>query len=717
VSAASPDRRGGLATRIVGRTGDAAGALARWSGVLLSVAMGTLFVITPLDIRAQAILGGVVFVLALVLNRVTGRSVTLLLTFISIAVSTRYMVWRVTATVDEGFSLANFMAPLLLGAELYTFALLLLGYLQTAWPLRRKAATLPEDTSDWPSVDVFIPSYNEPLKVVRPTVLAAMQMDWPRDKLRVHILDDGRRPEFRAFAASAHVGYLTRPDNAHAKAGNINAALKKTSGDLVAIFDCDHVPTRSFLQMTVGWFTRDPKVALVQTPHHFHSPDPFERNLDHFRKVPNEGSLFYGLIQPGNDLWDAVFFCGSCAVLRRGPLEEVGGIAVETVTEDAHTALRLHRKGYKAAYIDVPQASGLATESLSAHVGQRIRWARGMVQIFRIDNPLFGRGLSLAQRLCYANAMIYFLHAIPRLIFLTAPLAFLILGSHIFNATPLMVLAYAGPHLAHLALTSGRTRSRYRHSHWAQVYEAVLSFYILIPTTLALIMPRLGSFNVTAKGGKVEERYFDWRIAVPVLVILGLNLFGIGLGGWHVMDGSAKLDAFLINVFWASLNVVVLSVALGVAWERRQTRETNRVPLRLPVALRLAGGATVSCRTTDLSLGGVSLDVAPNPDLEPGSLVSVGPLINHEEIPIPGRVIGEQDGTLRVRFETLTLEEERRLVRILYSRANAWTSWDDSLDRDRPMLTAVALVARALAILARTAGVPFALLRRARSTA
>src|SRR5690606_27826922 len=128
-------------------------------------------------------------------------------------------------------------------------------------------------------------------------------------------------------------------------------------------------------------------MAMVQTPHHFHTPDPFERNLGNFITVPNEGRLFYGLLQPGNDLWNAVFFCGSCAVLRRTALEEVGGIAVETVTEDAHTALKMHRRGWRTAFLDLPQASGLATESLSAHVGQRIRWARGMIQIFRIDNP------------------------------------------------------------------------------------------------------------------------------------------------------------------------------------------------------------------------------------------------------------------------------------------------------------------------------------------
>ena len=122
--------------------------------------------------------------------------------------------------------------------------------------------------------------------------------------------------------------------------------------------------------------------------------------------MPGESELFYALIQRGIDTWNAVFFCGSCAVLRRSALDEVGGIAVETVTEDAHTALKLHRKGYGTAYLAIPQAAGLATESLSGHVGQRIRWARGMAQIFRLDNPFTGKGLTLWQRICYANAMV-----------------------------------------------------------------------------------------------------------------------------------------------------------------------------------------------------------------------------------------------------------------------------------------------------------------------
>ena len=372
---------------------------------LIALAAAALVVVVPLRLDEQVVFGIVVFALALILNLAKSRFISLLLISVSLVVSTRYIYWRYTSTVLLEEPLELSLGITLLVAESYAFIVLVLGYVQTAWPLGRKPIPLPSDHARWPTVDVYIPTYNEPLSVVRPTVLAAMAMDWPPDKLRVYLLDDGKRPEFRAFAREAGVGYFAREEHKHAKAGNVNHALKLTDGDYVAMFDCDHIPTRSFLQMTMGWMVADPEMALVQTPHHFNSPDPFERNLKTFRRVPNEGELFYGLLCETNDLWNAVFFCGSCAVLKRTALDQIGGLAVETVTEDAHTGLRLHRAGYNSCYIGVPQASGLATESLSAHVGQRIRWARGMVQIFRTDTPLWGRGLRLVQRLCYTNAM------------------------------------------------------------------------------------------------------------------------------------------------------------------------------------------------------------------------------------------------------------------------------------------------------------------------
>ena len=188
---------------------------------------------------------------------------------------------------------------------------------------------------------------------------------------------------------------------------------------------------------------------------------------------------------------------------------EVGGIAIETVTEDAHTALKLSRRGYNTAYLGIPMSAGLATESLSGHINQRIRWARGMAQIFRIDNPLMGRGLSLGQRLCYLNAMLHFFYGLPRLVFLTAPLAFLFFEAEVFHATALMVLAYALPHIFLSNITNSKIQKKFRHSFWNEVYETVLSWYLVAPVVRAVVTPKSGVFNVTAKGNFVGDDFFD----------------------------------------------------------------------------------------------------------------------------------------------------------------------------------------------------------------
>jgi cellulose synthase (UDP-forming) len=440
----------------------------RLLSILLAMALAApayALITAPLSLFWQAFTALGMVLAANLLKRLPDYRWALAMMGLSVIASTRYMYWRLTQTLPIGPEFNGwdmFLSLGLVGAEIYAYLILVLGFIQTAWPLHRKPEPLPADPAQWPTVDVFIPSYNEPLKVVRPTVLAALALDWPRDRLNIYVLDDGRRDEFRQFCEEVGVTHLTRGDNKHAKAGNINAALKKTHGEYIAIFDCDHIPVRSFLQMTMGTMIVDRQVSLVQTPHHFFSPDPFEKNLSTFRTVPNEGELFYGLIQDGNDFWDASFFCGSCAVLRRTALVEIGGIATETVTEDAHTSLRMHSRGWKSAYINIPQAAGLATESLSAHVGQRIRWARGMAQIFRVNNPFLMPGLKLGQRICYANAMLHFFYGLPRLIFLTSPLAYLLLGADIIKAQGWMVLAYAAPHVI-LA-----TRPCWRPSSWCR---------------------------------------------------------------------------------------------------------------------------------------------------------------------------------------------------------------------------------------------------------
>ena len=662
--------------------------LARVVAAVGAALLLALVVSVPLDLTGQLLFSAGSFGAALLLSRTPGRLTTLAMIVLSISASSRYMYWRVTDTV--GFTNwvdACFGFGLLL-AELYAFLVLLIGYFQTAWPLQRRPVPMPQDVDTWPSVDVFIPTYNEPLEVVKQTVFSAMQMDWPEDRLHVYVLDDGRREEFRDFCEELGVGYLTRDNNAHAKAGNINAALAVTGSDYVTIFDCDHIPTRSFLQICMGWFIRDPKLAMLQTPHHFFSPDPFEKNLDTFHAMPNEGELFYGIVQDGNDLWNAAFFCGSCAVIKRAPLLEIGGVAVETVTEDAHTALKLSRHGYNTAYLALPQAAGLATESLSAHVGQRIRWARGMAQICRVDNPLFGPGLKLGQRLCYFNAMLHFFYGLPRLVFLTAPLAYLFFSAHVFQATAAMITAYALPHLMHASITNSRIQGRFRYSFWNEVYESVLAWYIMRPVLVAFVNPKLGKFNVTAKGGVIEQSYFDWSIARPYLILLLLNLLGFVVGIWRMVAVGPSSEVFttlVINMVWTAYNIILTSASLAVASETRQVRSTPRVTAALPAALRFADGKTLVCETDDFSQSGVGLRVPNELQLETGSEVHVSLFRSDEEGTFPAQVTFSGGGRLGLRFEGLSLRQQADIARLTFARADAWIDFWGNRQHDKPL--------------------------------
>ncbi|MBV7541621.1 UDP-forming cellulose synthase catalytic subunit [Acidovorax sp. sic0104] len=660
--------------------------LARVAAVVFSALLMGLVISVPLDLQGQILFSVGSFAAALLLSKTPGRLSTLAMIVLSISASSRYIFWRFTDTI--GFTNwvdAAFGYGLVL-AELYAFAVLLIGYLQTAWPLQRRPVPMPADVSTWPSVDVFIPSYNEPLEVVRQTVFSAMSLDWPKDRLHVYVLDDGRRQDFREFCEELGVGYIIRDNNHHAKAGNINAALQVTNSEYIAIFDCDHIPTRSFLQVCMGWFFKDTNLVMLQTPHVFFSPDPFERNLDTFHRMPNEGELFYGIVQDGNDLWNASFFCGSCAIIRRKELLEVGGIAVETVTEDAHTALKLARLGYNTAYLEVPQAAGLATESLSGHVGQRIRWARGMAQIARTDNPLFGKGLKLGQRLCYLNAMLHFFYGLPRLVFLTAPLAYLFFDAHVFQATALMITAYALPHLAHASVTNSRIQGRFRHSFWNEVYESVLAWYIMRPVLVAFINPKLGKFNVTAKGGVIEKAYFDWTIARPYVVLLLLNLVGIAVGIWKLFyaDGDES-TTLVINMVWTVYNIILLGASVAVASETRQIRGTPRVAASLPAVIRFENGRTLVCKTEDFSQHGLGLTVPAESDIPMGSRLSVSLFRSDEEGVFPAVVTFSGNGRLGVKFDNLSLVQQAELASLTFARADAWIATWGTGQRDKPL--------------------------------
>ncbi|MCL1123639.1 UDP-forming cellulose synthase catalytic subunit [Shewanella surugensis] len=657
-------------------------------GVSLVVVLILICIMVPLTLAAQSIFIVILWMLAMMVRRLPGRFPSLFLIALSLLASTRYIWWRSTSTLNWDEPIGLVLGGILLMAEIYAWIILILGYFQNMWPLNRKPEPLPVDPKDWPVIDIMIPTLNEECHIIKTTIYALLGIDWPKNKLNIYILDDGNREDIKQFSKEVGVHYLARPTHEGAKAGNINYALARSDADFVAVFDCDHIPTRAFFQLTMGIFLNDPKLALLQTAHHFFSPDPFERNLANFGHVPNESSLFYGLTQDGNDLWNSAFFCGSCAILRRKPLEEVGGVAVETVTEDAHTSLKMHRLGYRSAYLKQPISAGLATETLSAHVAQRIRWARGMAQIFRIENPLLAKGLKWQQRLCYLNAMLHFLSGIPRIVFLTAPLFFLLFHVYVIYAPALAIILYVLPHMMHASITNSRMQGEYRHSFWGEIYETVIAWYIARPTTIALFLPNKGFFNVTEKGGLVLKSYYDWTLATPYLVLVGFNIAGVLYGIYRLGWGpSGEIGSVSVNLLWTLYNLFILGGAVAVAEETKQVRENPRVAVNIPVIIRFHSGHVIAAIMKNFSLGGLSIVTSQALPIEAGQKLEVILTGGKQEFIFPLRIIYRQNKLLGLALETLSPQQHIDYVQCTFARADTWVQWQRGSRTDKPLMS------------------------------
>ena len=641
--------------------------------VVLTLPLVYAAIVVPLSTWEQAEVSLVLIGVAMLASQ--SRALRPLIIFLSCFASARYFYWRVTSTLELGRPADAVVSVLLLAAETYGLLVLFLGYFQTI-EMRKRAPTRAQRQ---PTVDVFIPTYNEGEEIVRRTAIGALAIVYPRK--RVFVLDDGRRPQIERMAAELGCEYLTRPDNRHAKAGNLNHALAHTDGELIAIFDADHVPVRGFLAKLVGFF-EDERVALVQAAQHFFNPDPYERNLKLTDRIAPEQTFFYHVIQPGNDFWNAAFFCGSCAVLRRSALQAIGGIKTETVTEDAHTALELHARGYRSVYLGLPLAAGLATETFAAHVKQRIRWARGMAQILRLDCPLWKRGLTLPQRLNYFNAMLHFFFGIPRLIMILAPLSYLLLGVHPLRAEVFTVIAYILPHVALCTLGNSLISQSHRHSFWGGVYELSIAPYTAGVTLMALVNPRLGKFDVTDKGTNLDAARFDAATSWGTLVLLAVTVAALGvafplrLAGYDPETGDPNvLHAILINSLWAVGNLATLIAAACVGYEQPQQRGAPRVKRDFRVSVASTDGLGWG-QTVDLSESGVRVSFA-EPLVAPERCELVLSSGRGASVRLQARRCWSDwgsGGRTEVAFQFLDVDDSthRQLVEMIFSPDESW---------------------------------------------
>lgn len=630
----------------------------------------------------------------------------LFLVLLSLVTTIRYLYYRTSYTLNFDGWLNGTFSLLLFVAELYAIGTLFLAYFQTLKIKERQPVDLslyPEQ--QWFKVDIYIPTYNEDVEIVRKTTLAALAIDYPADKKQIYVLDDGRpekypegdprrqtfqarREALRQMCEELGATMLTRDSNEHAKAGNINTAFGRTDGDLVLILDCDHIPARPFLKETVGFFF-NPKVAFVQTPHWFYNPDPFERNLLTQGKIPVGNELFYKILQKGNDFWNAAFFCGSAAVIRKEYALQIGGIATETVTEDCHTAFRLHSLGYESVYYDKIMVAGLAPEKFSSYVGQQVRWARGMAQILRLENPLLNPKLNLTipQRICYFSATSHFFYGYPRLMYALAPPLFLLFGINSVKGLGLETLFYALPHIILSMQTNHIPYKHVRFSFWNEIFEFAMSFQAGIVTLLALVNPKLGSFNVTDKGMSVTKRSFDFdsvRYLVILSAVAAASLLAVPF--WLMLSWE-DMQAVLINALWCIFNLFLLLAACLVAFEQPQLRRAHRLPRQLTAVIH-SGGSSWSGQTMDVSESGtqILLDEWPNiPDEVKVELVGdfgARALLNGQVV----RAIATSklQARLFIDFVNPTCTQIDDLTLVLYSDVKQWYS-QTRVEKDNPL--------------------------------
>ncbi|WP_240607869.1 UDP-forming cellulose synthase catalytic subunit [Pararhodobacter oceanensis] len=587
----------------------------------------------PTSIQVQATLGIASVIVVAALKPVAMDSMVARFAMMSVASTLvmRYWAWRVTETlppIDDPISFIP--AIFLFFVETYAIAVFFLSGFMTADPIKRG---LPPKVAarDLPTVDILVPSYNEPIEMLAVTLSAAKNMHYPAHKRTVILCDDGgtdqrcnhenpeiaeasrkRRRDMIALCNELGVVYSTRPRNEHAKAGNMSAALEKQNGELVVVFDADHVPSRDFLARTVGYFVEDPKLFLVQTPHFFLNPDPIDRNVGFRDDCPPENEMFYHLSHRGLDRWGGAFFCGSAAVLRRQALDEAGGFAGDTITEDAETALQIHRNGWKSIYVDHAMIAGLQPETFVSFIEQRGRWATGMMQLLILKNPLRGKGLSFTQRLCYLNSMTFWLFPLVRMTFILAPLAYLFFGLQIFVATIEEVAVYMTSYMAVNFMIQNALYGKVRWPLISEIYETAQAPYLSKAIFKTVANPRGAKFNVTAKDEILEEDFVS-PIYKPLVLIFVLTLLGVVAAAvrWFLYPGDHNI--IMVVGGWAVYNFLLVGAALRAISERQQRRQVPRVPTNISATVALGGNTPVfqSATVVDASTSGCRIVLRP----------------------------------------------------------------------------------------------------------
>jgi cellulose synthase (UDP-forming) len=598
---------------------------------------------------------------------------------ILLALTIRYLLWRVLSSLNLSNPLDGIFSLLLLFMEALVIAggsiqlYLMLGMKDRSREADRYSQAVIEGKYT-PSVDILIPTYNEPEFVLRRTIIGCQAIDYADKK--VYLLDDTRRPEIKRLARELGCYYFARADNRYAKAGNLNHALTKTQGKLIAVFDADFIPTKNFLSRVVGFFQNE-KIALVQTPQTFYNDDPIARNLGIAHIIPSEEDIFYRHVQPIKDGAGSVVCSGTSFMMRRSALQEVGGFVTDSISEDYYTGIRLSAKGYQSVYLNETLSAGLAAESMYAHILQRLRWARGTLQGLFIDsNPFVIPGLRLRQRLAHLEGFITWFSILPRLFFIIIPMAYSFFGIEplaiTFEETIYIFFPYYLLQLTTFAWLNQRSRSIIL----SDVYAVVSCFPLFVTVVKVMFNPFGQGFKVTPKGLFRAKNQYNWRSALPLIIFF----IGTVVSLWITLGITNSLTGNYFNlvVVWEIYNIIIISIALlgllditkpdiyeWFAMQQRVQITSGDYPPGSGKADRTIWGTI-----TQLSEIGAEIQLQQPIDLDGRITLE----IPEEKLTLFGKLthINLKNSSIRVKFESLTSQQSRRLIELLFCRPGQW---------------------------------------------
>jgi cellulose synthase/poly-beta-1,6-N-acetylglucosamine synthase-like glycosyltransferase len=509
--------------------------------------------------------------------------------------------------------------------EIMAFSEILLLLLQLTWLTNRTPEAdhyellwRSRDPSTLPAVDAWVATYDEERPILEKTIIGLKHLDWPAEKLHIFVLDDGRRDWLHDLCDAHGVQYVTRPDNRDRKAGNHNHALTVSMAPFIVSMDADFVPFPNFIYRTIGFF-HDPTVAVVQTPQCFYNADPMRKNLGLAKYLPDDLNFFYRVMQPCRDAWDAAFYCGSAALLRRQALLDIGGFVTVTDIEDQATAVKLLSKGYKTRYLNEQLSVGLAAESNAVLRDQRNRWARGSLQILFTPFGPFGRGLRLIHRLLFLQSH-WVMMPLTALIYLLCPIFFLWFGWSVFPDTRPDEIFYI-PILVAIILVSAMvwlSRRQFIPFFWHGL-QLFMAFELLPQSLIALVKPfgkPLLKINpVTAKGKAALGRRVDVRPLICLLTIVLVNVIGLLRAGHNEQLGGQALEMVML-LFWIIYEMIVVIIACFICFEPWYRPREARFELADEPASLLVRGQAIPVRITNLSITGARLRL-PHPLVVP----------------------------------------------------------------------------------------------------